>query len=567
LNTFTHTCQAHPQQFVLRAIDRIKAGEAPTDENALETLTVFLGAVLRKRYTNPSSDIITILAGLHDADAVFSDLVATIDGVIRNGRTIAHRQRAVGTALSMIAGAYNTGLVSYFTHRDLFPSLMKYVQDSEHAQDNIQPFALLGLLANYNMFEFQNPYKTRLDDFVNETIIRKIIYCVGSTCTMARDKYIEVQEDLPEGWSLSSTLGMVGLGSFTGNPAPTPLTPEEIKARFTALPGPEAIVLLSTYDFANANKLFCFNLVTIPAASRSESTPLSSFLSLTSYLFQHAHRSGRSSLYTCLSLYIIQIIIEDQVLAKRVCSEESKTSVRLCRQRQPYLPLVKGDRVLVTVILDLMIDGINHNLQKKLDMEFYILCIGILIRLVSFLGRSRTRLSYHWNELWRCLLSFVRFLATYSSSIKSLPRASVLINLVVNLNALALSSGESFLPDAAAYDDLFYKLVEAGDILIKFRDEYDKDLVNPKSGAIDSLISVSRHYHSLLEENKSRNKLLSPRQVQKVIQQGYETLSIQAKEGLDQFERFREADHKSTLKKASRVAVEDVKNLISINAK
>jgi hypothetical protein len=130
-------------------------------------------------------------------------------------------------------------------------------------------------------------------------------------------------------------------------------------------------VLLSTYDFANANKLFCFNFVTIPAAARSESTPFSSFLSLASYLFQHAHRSSRSAQYTCLCLFVIQIIVEDQVLAKRICSEESKTTVRLCRQRQPYLPLVNGDRILVTVILDLMMDGINHNLRKKLDMEFY----------------------------------------------------------------------------------------------------------------------------------------------------------------------------------------------------
>jgi hypothetical protein len=161
----------------------------------------------------------------------------------------------------------------------------------------------------------------------------------------------------------------------------------------------------------------------------------------------------------------------------------------------------------------------------------------------------------------------MRFLATYASDIKSLPNAPTLVNLVVNLNALALSSGESFLPDAAAYDDLFYKLVETGDILIKFRDAYDKELVNPKNGAIDSLISVSRHYHSLLEENnKGRNssKHLSARQVQKVIQQGYETLSIQAKDGLDSWDRFREADHKTTVKKAARIAIEDVKQLIGV---
>lgn len=140
-----------------------------------------------------------------------------------------------------------------------------------------------------------------------------------------------------------------------------------------------------------------------------------------------------------------------------------------------------------------------------------------------------------------------------------------MLNILVNLNGLALSSGESFLPDAAAYDDLFYKLVEAGDILIKFRDTYDRELVNPKSGAIDSLISVSRHYHSLLEEgdkSRQRGKHLSAREVQKIIQQGYETLSIQAKEGLDHWERFREADEKPALKKVARMAIEDVKVLI-----
>jgi hypothetical protein len=174
--------------------------------------------------------------------------------------------------------------------------------------------------------------------------------------------------------------------------------------------------------------------------------------------------------------------------------------------------------------------------------------------------------AYHWSELWRCLLSFIRFLSAYSNDIKSLPGASVLLNLVVNLNALALSSGESFLPDAAAYDDLFYKLVETGDFLLKFRDSYEKELVNPKTGAIDSLISISRHYHNLLEDDKrARSKHLSARQVQAVIQQGYETLSIQAKDGLDHWEKFREADHKTTLKKVAKVVNGDVKSMIGQN--
>jgi hypothetical protein len=99
---------------------------------------------------------------------------------------------------------------------------------------------------------------------------------------------------------------------------------------------------------------------------------MSAYLSLTSYLFQHAHRSTRAALYTYLSLFILHILIEDQLLVKRLCNDENKLSVRLCRQRQPYLPLVRTDRVPAAVILDLMVDGINHNLRRRLDVELYV---------------------------------------------------------------------------------------------------------------------------------------------------------------------------------------------------
>ncbi|KAF2090361.1 DUF1741-domain-containing protein [Saccharata proteae CBS 121410] len=557
--------QVPAQQLFSRAIARVKNGKEPSDEIALDTLTVFLGAVLRKRYTNPSSDILSVLAGLDDADIVLSELVGALDTVIRNGRNIRVRRKAVRVALSVTSGAYQTGLISYFTHRDLFPSLMKFMQDSESSADVLEPLVLLGLLANYNKFEFQNPYRLRLDDFVNDLAIKKTVLCLGSTSTAARDKYVAIQDDLPEPWSLGTTLSYIGLGALSGSRPTTPVaTGEEAATLLNAMPGPEASVLLSAYDFANANKLFCFNLVNLPAASKGEISPISAFLSLTSYLFQHAHRSMRTTLYAHLNLFVLQILIEDATLAKRICSDESKTHVRLCRQRQPYLPLVRGDRVLANIILDMVIDGINHNLRRRLDTEFYILCIGLLLRIISYAGRTRTRLVYHWSELWRSLLSFIRFLTSYVNDIKSLPGSSRLVDDLVNLIALSLASGEAFLPDPAAYDDLFYKLVETGDILTKFRDAYDLSKQS-SSSSIETLISVSSHYHALLEgeeKGKVKSKNLSPREVSKVIKQGYETLSIQAKEGLDHWEKFREADHKTVLKKAARCAVEDAKVLI-----
>lgn len=147
------------------------------------------------------------------------------------------RLKAVRTTLSITAAGFLTVLPSYFTHRDLFPSLMKYIQDCEDTAHVLPAFYLLGLLVNYNKFEFQNPYRLRLDDFVNDAIIQKIVASFGETCLALRDAYVAVQDDMPEPWSLGSTLSYIGLGVLSPTSRPSTPTPsaEESKSLFSTL--------------------------------------------------------------------------------------------------------------------------------------------------------------------------------------------------------------------------------------------------------------------------------------------------------------------------------------------
>ncbi|KAI9733576.1 MAG: hypothetical protein M1834_003178 [Cirrosporium novae-zelandiae] len=562
--------QAQTTDLFIRSIQHFKAGKAPADQYSLETLTIFLNGILNKRYTNPNSDIIALLGGFDEVDLVVTDFINALDVVIRGGSSLELRQKAIEVALSMTSGAYQTSLVSYFTHRDLFPSLMKFIHDCDTPDQSLQPFLLLGLLANYNKFEFQNPYRLRLDDFVNEATIQKIIRTVGVLCSRLRNQYVAIQEDLPEGWTLSSTISFLSLGYISPGAAskPQPPSPEDAKALFAALPEADVAIMLATYDFVNANKLFCFNLATLQPENKGEEPPLNSFLSFTSYLLQHAYRSTRASLYGYLNLIILRILVEDPAICKRICSDENKTTVRLCRQRQPYLPISNADRVPATIILDMMIDTINHNLRRHLDVDLYISCVSLILRLLTALSRSRTRLNYHWSELWRSLLSFIKFMSTYSSDLALAHNLRNLLNPLIGIIALALNSGEAFLPDSASYDDLFYKIVETGPILTKFRDDYklsDKSNNTDASSSsnIETMINVSKHYHDLLESESAKDKsILTPREVQRVIRKGYETLSIQAKEDLGSWERYREADEKSVLKRIARTAVEDTRKLL-----
>ncbi|TDZ24839.1 UPF0588 membrane protein [Colletotrichum orbiculare MAFF 240422] len=549
------------RELFARAVAAVKSGQGVADLHALDTLSIFLCSALSKKYAHPSSDIITVLAGIDYVDTIFTDFVGALDLIIRSGKSLELRQKAVEVVLAVTAGAYQTSLLTYFIQRDLFPAVMKFISDADSATRILYPFTLLGLLANYNKFEFQNPYQMRLSDFVNEASITKIIRCVGATCQTLRTRYVDVQEDLPEGWSLNGTLRMMGLGVVARGPKPEKkpvYDAETMKTMFTNLPGEEAAVLLATYDFTHANKVFCHHLATLPA-EKGEEQPLAAFTSLTSYLVQHAHLSQRTTHYSHLNLMVFRLLIEDPLLCKRICSDESKTSVRLCRQRQPYLPLVRGDRVLATAVLDVMVDGITHNLRRRLDVGLYTLCVGIMLRIISFLSRSRTRLSYHWADAFRALLSLIKFLTTYVADLKDLSQIDLLVDNVVNLLALSLSAGEAFLPGAAAYDDLFYKVVETGDTLVKFKESYQ--LGKRQSNSIDTLISVSTHYKELLDSGRRKGNLTSV-EVTEVIKQGYETLSIQAKEGLDTWERYREAEERTLLKKMARAAVADVRGLV-----
>lgn len=87
----------------------------------------------------------------------------------------------------------------------------------------------------------------------------------------------------------------------------------------------------------------------------------------------------------------------------------------------------------------------------------------------------------------------------------------------------------------------------------------------PTTAPIDILMQVTTHYHDLVEAEKGKGRMgnnMSPREVSKVIRQGYDTLSLPAMEGLDRWDRFREGDERGMLKRVARVAVEDTRKLL-----
>lgn len=427
----------------------------------------------------------------------------------------------------------------------------------------MQSFVLLGLLANYNKFEAQNVYQNRLEDFVNEETIRLLVSSFADCCRSIRDEYVSVQDDSATTWTLSSTLNYVGLRSLSPEPRNLPPSEEEAKNLFYALPPTKACCMLSAYSFVQANKVFASNLLSMPGDASAEPS-LSAFLSASSYLAHHAYRGPRPSHYATLSFLAIRLMTEDALLVKRLCSQDSKIVVRLCRQRAPHLPLVTSARIPAAAILDICTDTLSHNLRKRLDIHLYALALGLILRLLTHMDQVKTRLQYHWAYLWGSFLSLIRFLTQYASDLRYLRGIrEELCTTLATLTAFCLTRGDSFLPDPASYDDLFYKLVEAHDLLPKFKEAYaEKSAGNDGfNRAVDALISVSSHYHELLGMQKGKKTHQSPAAVQKVIKEGYETLNLESNEDFGRWERWREGSWKAEIKKMIRTSVEDARLL------
>jgi len=96
------------------------------------------------------------------------------------------------------------------------------------------------------------------------------------------------------------------------------------------------------------------------------------------------------------------------------------------------------------------------------------LLLTIISKVIHYHRRTRTRLTYHWNELWRSLLGLLKFVVAKADDLADLNGINELVNSLVDLLMTSLAGGETFLPGPSDYDDLFYKLVQTSAPLESF---------------------------------------------------------------------------------------------------
>lgn len=144
--------EAQSRELFARSVQTLHGGSANSKLNALDvsylpgirkddvanwpqTLSVFLCAVLSKRYPHPSSAIISLLAGIDKIDAVFTSFIGTLEGIVKSGPVCASSGILVlGLLLTESSGnAEQSHRSPAFSHGRSLPDDATDIHDSERS--------------------------------------------------------------------------------------------------------------------------------------------------------------------------------------------------------------------------------------------------------------------------------------------------------------------------------------------------------------------------------------------------------------------------------------------------
>lgn len=578
------------------AVNNLASLDLVLVNNSLTILSIFMQVIFSKKFMSPSSDFITVFAGLEFIDDVFYGLLDHISSIIKlppdasNPLILTIQVNAIRTANIAAGGAYQTSLASYFTHKDMFNSIISFIDNSsgnEIAEQFIgDAFSLLGVLSNYDKLEAINPYRTRLADFVDHKSMTSSIIASGLVWQICNESYFSDNSRLTNS-KFPSTVGSGLIASYYQHWFQAP-DPQE--NNLDSLPLKIISLTLTTYEFINVNKVYAKLLLECPSG-KTKNTPFSNFLSLSTNLFQNQHRTTRAALYARLHLLILRILIESPPPSLLLSNDLRTSDIIISQQRQPMLPTVTTPRLLVEGVLDSLVLAVRHNMKRSLDIDMYILTFTVIFQIVHLLRESKIALSYHWSELWKTTFSFIKYINSHPPDPRTNTSYAKLGNLIVLILGAAVIHGDTIFGNSDQYDDLLYKIVEFADSLSKFEKIIPAISTSP---ALSVLKTVINHYTELFRNTSSTSVGksffsfaskpssaapqgdLTPQKVLDIIKEGYQTLSIhqnvtknkndqQDQTGnyllYDSLPKYNEADERLFLKKVTRQVILDVQQL------
>ncbi|ETN66669.1 hypothetical protein AND_001544 [Anopheles darlingi] len=392
-------------------------------------------------------------------------------------------------------------LIEFIIGQNFFEAFKKVLSDSSlrasHGHDIV---TLLTVLVNYRKHESSNPYIVELSLLADELALNGYGQVISCVLTMFCKQHLLNLTELPSSSSWFSSLSNIVGNMFIS---------EEL----------------------------CY---------RSQQI---------SSIVMQDHKSELSAINLKLCLLILTCIAEDQYANSMMHDTNLTFKVSLHRAHMRHRKIasekMSKPQPLATTLLDLLVEFVVSHLLKKFPIELYLLCIGIIHRIIVYQKRCRVRLAYQWKELWTAMISLLKFLIYQEQNLIKRCNFFELALQVVNILNLFITYGDTFLATTNSYDELYYELnreekvfCELHALVLRYASlqdcEYKEDVIRLLN-ALSNILAIIKHFQFKIKEWLASQSLSTPteQQILEQIQKNYD-LTLKLQDSLDHYERYSE---------------------------
>ncbi|KAF5274155.1 hypothetical protein FQR65_LT17073 [Abscondita terminalis] len=434
--------------------------------------------------------------------------------------------------LVFVTGTENVSqntIIEYIMFTSMFECLMQLLCDTHYRQIHGHDVViLLTLLVNYRKYDAANPYIVKLSILDDELALngygQVITAALMEFCRQFNLQHLEAQN---ASW-LSSLTNIVGNMFISEEGAST-------SKRITSSPP-------SPINTLNASQPVP-DLSTVVDIMAQPSNLLVTFFQYCSIVMQDTKsEAGANTVKLCF--LILSCISEDQY-ANSIMHDISLTfKVHLhklpMRHRKPSTDRTVSSQPLASTLLDLLVEFIMSHMMKKLPMELYLLCLGVIHRL---------------------FVDFFNYALTIPCATRKQPLEEMnifdLSLQVTNIFNLFITYGDTFLPTPGSYDELYYEIIRMHQVFdnvysmgLRYStgDGEFKDNAQKLNNSLINIRAIIKHFSPKIEQWLTAQSLSTPSedQILDVVRKNYDSLTLKLQDSLDQYERYSEKPKHTT---------------------
>ncbi|KAF5276242.1 hypothetical protein FQR65_LT04047 [Abscondita terminalis] len=546
---------------------------------ALQTLCALVSSIYKKTTAESGLDVINLLMGFQVADEKMQELLNHCNHFLTGDAPESLKNLCLKLLLVFVTGTENVSqntIIEYIMFTSMFECLMQLLCDTHYRQIHGHDVViLLTLLVNYRKYDAANPYIVKLSILDDELALngygQVITAALMEFCRQFNLQHLEAQN---ASWlsSLTNIVGNMFISEEGG------IRTQQIRANNA--------LLLALYEAIHLNRNFITTLAQTQTDTSSPPSPINTlnasqpvpdlstvvdimaqpsnllvtFFQYCSIVMQDTKsEAGANTVKLCF--LILSCISEDQY-ANSIMHDISLTfKVHLhklpMRHRKPSTDRTVSSQPLASTLLDLLVEFIMSHMMKKLPMELYLLCLGVIHRLLCYQKKCRIRINYPWKDLWTSLITLLRFLVQHESNLSKKMNIFDLSLQVTNIFNLFITYGDTFLPTPGSYDELYYEIIRMHQVFdnvysmgLRYStgDGEFKDNAQKLNNSLINIRAIIKHFSPKIEQWLTAQSLSTPSedQILDVVRKNYDSLTLKLQDSLDQYERYSEKPKHTT---------------------